>query len=389
MTDKQNKLKLTMDLVSNLEPTEKEYAVWDTKIDGLHVRVLPSGSKSFAILYRDQRRKQRRRVLGKVSTTNLEKARRQAQAFLADLSRGHDQFEAAHRLRTIPKLEAVWERYLSDYAEPKKAARSVLSDRTIWKSQISTTFAKSHIDEITRQRVRAWHASMDQTPYQANRAIALLSKLISFAEIEGISNPCKGVTRYPEHTRISILTLAERRRLLAAIRGDHDTGARVAIELILFTGARLGECLKSKWGEFDLERMIWNVPKDHIKGGNRHSLTIVRPLSPTVADLLNGWRRQTANGSDDFLIPSPIYANRRRHDLKSSWDRIRKVSELPTLRIHDLRHNYATLALSKGATLAEIGRVLGHRDHKTTLKYAHYTDETGHRIASLVDDGMI
>lgn len=164
----QNKAKLTKSLINECRPSNQEYAIWDTACEGLHVRVFPSGSKSFAVFYRDDRGRQRRRSLGRTSEVLVDDARWRAQETIADSRRGFDPFDELDKRKAIPTLEEVWANYLTDHAEPKKAVSSVREDKQFWRNRLQPQLGHLFIDEIGPSVVRKWHGTAWETPYSAN-----------------------------------------------------------------------------------------------------------------------------------------------------------------------------------------------------------------------------
>lgn len=383
MSRSQRKLRLTKTMIEELSSEKSEYSVWDTKCEGLHVRVLPSGSKSYYVFYRDQLGRQRRRSLGKTSVVPLDQARKKAREVIADADRGHDHFDAAAKEKSVPTLEAVWADYLEDHALPKKSASSVAEDRRLWSRHIQHVFGRTRVTEITQHDVRKWHSKKSSTPYEANRALALLSVMFSFSSHLVTANPCLKVQKFPEKSRQSELSDSQFSKLIAAIEEDHDAGAIVLLKLLIWTGARRGEALKAKWDEFDLEKGIWNVPSEHIKGGVRHRKVLRRALPDACVMAMQKWRNIAPN-TTGYVFPSPKDPGRPRYDISAIWKRVRRRSGLSTIRVHDLRHHFATVAVRNGISLEKVQHALGHSDTRTTLRYAHFADEDRHQVSGAV-----
>ncbi|RYD78618.1 MAG: site-specific integrase [Verrucomicrobiaceae bacterium] len=204
------------------------------------------------------------------------------------------------------------------------------------------------------------------------------------------SNPCKGVERYAENPRDPSLTSRELSRLWEAAANeerDGDKGAARIVMLIMLTGARRGEVLNARWPEFDLasESPIWKVPTEHIKGGKRRKLVITRNLSIGVCSMLLRWKSETRN-PESVLFPSQLGDLYPRRDINKPWHRIRSAIARCDLRLHDLRHVFATLALGEGHSLEEIGETLGHRSAMTTRRYAHIVARQKSKVANSVSE---
>lgn len=389
MANAKQKVKLTKSLIAGLEPRDTEYAIWDTECDSFHVRILPSGTKTFNVFYRKNGRTQSRRSLGSVKATTVDQARKNAQAVLADSRRGFDHFSERDKAKLIPTLSEFWTDYLEQHAIPKKAARSVIEDRSLWKHHIEKHFGTLPVSEITRQHIRSWHAKKSHQKASANRALSLLSKMMSLCVENDFvgSNPCTGLQRYAETAKERYLTSDEVRRLLIALSRERDVGGSTMIALLLLTGGRRGEALKAEWREFDLDRGTWDVPAEHVKGGIRLGLKVCRPLSDRALELMRTWRLRSGR-SEGFVFPRVTDAERSRYDVKSVWERVCHHAELPGLRLHDLRHTFASTALEHGSSLDQIGRVLGHRNAQTTRRYAHLSQQASADVANRVGNAI-
>ena len=161
--------------------------------------------------------RQRRRSLGKTTIVALDCARRKAQQVIADVSRGHDQFAAVDKRKAIPTLSEVWPEYFQDHAKPKKAKSSIREDLRLWTRHIEPAFGSLRITEVTELDVRKWHAKRSDTPYEANRALSLLSVLFSFCQRTVPENPCRLVQKFSERSRTTELTEKETRSILEAV----------------------------------------------------------------------------------------------------------------------------------------------------------------------------
>ena len=206
----------------------------------------------------------------------------------------------------------------------------------------------------------------------ANRALMLLSRIMTMAkEHEHVNyNPCSDVKKNAENPRSENLSKQQVRELMAAIDADHDRSAATVAKLLLFTGARRGEALKAQWSDFDLVECVWRVPQKHIKGGVRRNIQIERSLSSAAVASLEEWKR-ACGSCDGWVFPSNKNPAVHRYDIKKFWDRVRQRSGLDSIRTHDLRHTFASLAIEGGMTLDKVGLEMGRRSTQTTLRYAH------------------
>lgn len=385
MPNQKKRQKLTKRLIDSLTPQNQEFTVWDTECPGFGIRVLMTGTKSFLVSYRDERGRSRKSSLGRYPQKPVDKARGEARAVFVDLKRGYDQFDQAKQRKLVPTVEEFWPVYLHHHAQKLKAKSSVKDDISLWTTWIEPEFGKSYLDEITYKQIAGWHASANQQRVRANRALALLSKLMSIAlKYDYIQrNPCTGVTKNPENSRAKFLSAGECKLLLQAADADHDIGAATIMKLLMFTGGRLGEALKADWSEFDLTGRNWKVPSSNLKGGVRHKIEVTRSLAEPVVTALVNW--QNCSGKKTGLVfPSTRGPEHARHDIKAFWKRVLKRNGIEGLRIHDFRHTFASLALEAGMTLDKVGKEMGHRNQQTTSRYAHLMRDRKETAADLV-----
>ncbi len=227
------------------------------------------------------------------------------------------------------------------------------------------------VADVAAQDVHALHVSLRATPYQANRVIALLSKMFALAVEWGwrADNPAKGVQRYHEEARDRWLSDAELTRLFEVLADHPNERAANAVRLQLLTGARLGEVLSAEWSDFDLERGVWTKPSHHTKQKRREHL----PLSAAARALLGQMHDARDRGSQ-FVFPGDR-PGKPLQGIKKFWARVAKAAGLEGYRLHDNRHTHASHLVSSGLSLEVVGRLLGHTNPMTTRRYAHLADD--------------
>jgi integrase len=243
---------------------------------------------------------------------------------------------------------------------------------------------KLRLKGIGKKDIESLHASLKSTPYRANRVLALLSKMFTLAAQWGLraDNPTHGVPRFHEDQRERWLSAEEIGRFWDALGKYKDQNAANALRLLLLTGAREGEVLTSDWDQFDLKRGIWTKPSHHTK----QKKTEYVPLNKAAMALLSEMKSKSSSGP---LFPG---ANgNARVTLRRPWVQACKAAGLaeaikvkgkkqvltryrPLVRIHDLRHTYASHLVSAGMSLQIVGRLLGHTQPQTTARYAHVAD---------------
>lgn len=382
------KFKLTERSVADLKATGADYKAFDTLLPGFHVRVLPSGVKSYALFYRNADGKQRTLSLGRTNLLKAERARQLAQSRLVEVHGGRDPSQERRAERVVVTMQDLFEDYLVKHARVKKRPRSVQGDETLWRLHLGPFLKDMRVDRLGLKDLHGFMATMVDRKGAANRSLALLSKMMTLAIAWDLrpDNPCKRVERYPENRMERFLTAAEVVRLRASLDVEEDQVGASAIRFLLLTGARRGEVLKATWSQFDLSgpSPLWIVPQEHNKGATRVRRDLRRPLSDEAASLLTSLRTSSSVTSIQWVFPSRRDPSKCRADLKKLWDRVRIRAGIPDVRIHDLRHSFASAAINSGASLHMIGKALGHADVRTTERYAHVLDGSVRDVAESV-----
>ena len=371
---------------------------WDSEIPGFGVRITAAGAVSFIIDYRVGGR-QRRYTIGRHPELSVAAARVAAGQLRLRIREGHDPMEERDQRRVEPTVNDLAAEYLERHAIPNKRPSSVRDDRTRIKRIIGPKLGKLRLRSVGRLDIERLHASLRGTPYEANRVLSLLSKMFSVA-IEwkwADENPTKGIQRFQEERGGRWLTTEEIQRFRVALDGYCDQNAANALRLLLLTGSRAGEVLKAAWDQFDLERGVWTKPSHSTKQKRTEHV----PLSEQAIQLLKTMMPEILTGP---LFPGASGGN--RVSLRRPWLQACKASGLavaepvvgkrgptvrhrPTVRIHDLRHSYASHLVSNGVSLQVVAKLLGHTHAATTERYAHVQDQAlrsaANRFGEIVD----
>ena len=352
---------LTDTRVGALKPRKSPRDVRDAKLRGFGVRVLPSGRKRFFI--HCQRRGERVwKVIGDAAGMSVNEARSRARETLAAVGRG----EEPPRDPAETLFETVAESAFRSHDRVWKP-RTLEVNRSYLKNQILPHFAGRQIADIDNGEVRRWFALLRATPVAADRSMPVLSVIMREAEETGLrpegSNPCRGIRRYRRKGRERFLSDDEIRRLSAALAAREERfPQQVAIvRLLMLTGCRKSEILSLRWSDYREGHLFLRDSKT----GPR-TVWLSRPAR-AVLDALERNGRQ--------MFPASGGARRRSNAwLDGFWNTVRGEAGLGDVRMHDLRHAYASIALGHGETVLAIGRLLGHADPETTLKYVHPAD---------------
>ena len=352
---------LTAARVEALKPRKTSRDIRDAKLRGFGVRVSPSGRKQFFI--QCQHRGERVwKIVGDAGIMSLDEARASAVETLAAIRRGE---EALHRPEET-LFEAVAHIVFERHARLWKPG-TLAVNRCYLRNQLLPHFAGRPIAEIYRQEVRNWFAWLRATPVAADRSMPVLSVIMREAEAMGMrpegSNPCRGIKRYRRKGRERFLSDDEIRRLSARLTAHEARRPQqvAVIRLLLLTGCRKSEILTLQWSDYREGHLFL-----------RDSKTGPRTvwLSEPARNILDTLTRQSR-----WIFPGAHRDRPRcRSWLNLFWTEVRAEVGLDDLRLHDLRHAHASLALRRGENILAIGRLLGHRRPETTLKYTHGTD---------------
>lgn len=374
--------KLTKSAVDRIEPKEKgEQVYWDVELPGFGLRVKHTGTKSFIVQYRNRSTgRSRRKTIGTLGPLmTLHQAKEIARGILSDVVRGADPVVSHREFRNAPSVAELAQRYLLEHAEPKKRSSSVKNDRCYLERHIIPRLGSMKVHEVRPQDVQALHNSIADTPYQANRVLALASKMFSLAvrwEARP-DNPAKGIEKFVEAKRHRWLSDSELARLTEALDSHPNQIAANTIRLQLLTGARIGEVLTASWDDFDLERGVWTKPSHHTKQKRTEHL----PLSSFAVELME--RIHSTSTSRNYVFANPSTRKPYR-DLRRFWAAVTTSAKLEDYRIHDNRHTHASHLVSSGMSLAIVGRLLGHTNPLTTQRYAHLADDPLREAAEII-----
>jgi len=363
--------------------------IWDGEIRGFGLRVSAKGARTYVLKYRIGG-VQRWLTIGRHGATwTPDTARREARKLLGEIQAGKDPAKEKSEHRAAESFAAFTDRYLSEYANVHKKASTVTDETRLLNKHVLPMLGKWKLRDITREDIKRFHLSMKHAPYSANRTLALLSHMFNTAEDWGLraenSNPCRRVKKYEERSRERFLSQRELARLGRALavvdRAGKAPYEAAAIRLLLFTGARLSEILTLEWKFVDFTARLLRLPDS--KTGAK---TIALP--PPAIELLQSLERQEGN---PFVICG-YKEGAHLVNLQKPWRRIRKAAGLNDVRIHDLRHSFASVGAAGGMSLPLIGALLGHSQASTTHRYAHFADDprlaAADKVAATIAAGL-
>jgi len=368
--------KLTLRLIQNLEPKDRDYVTWDGEIPGHGLKVTPTGRKMFILKYRNASGKQRKPTLGSFGKITLDEARRIARRYHADLAQGIDPLDERQKKKQSLTLNEFVEGY---FQQATKKQSTLKIETNNYDNYIRKTLGKNMLDKLSRSHIQVWFSKLSKTPSAANRTISMLSAIFNEAERQELrsehSNPCRLVKRYPNKMRDRKLSDDELDRFTTALmKADQEKLLHPSIvpviKYLMLTGARKSEALGLKWEWVDFENGFVDLPDS--KTGERRV-----PLSPDAINLLKSVTRLHGN-------PYVFYGGKEGdhyHNLKKPFHKLLEMAEIKDFRIHDLRHTYASIAAEEGIALGVIAKILGHAKTSTTERYTHYDDKVAAEAA--------
>ena len=397
--------RITKRTVDALQSNSRERTVWDDTVSGFGVRVRPTGAKSYVVLYRagaGRGAPLRRYTIAAVGKITPERARARAKAILGAVAHGHDPASEKAAERGCPTVAELVDRFMADHVRSKRKAGTAEFYRDILGRIVKPAVGTTKADKLSRGQIGKLHSSLSETPFQANRMLAVVGSMYSFAGRAGIVtegfNPARNIDKFKESRRERFLTGEELERLGTAIReaetigipwevdesdpnAKHvpkakrftriDSAAAAALRLLLFTGCRLREILDLRWEYVDFERGCLFLPDS--KSGRK---TIV--LNAPALAVLSGIERV-----GPYVVPGDT-PEQPRHDLKRPWVAVTTRASLSGVRLHDLRHTYASFGAGGGLGLPIIGRLLGHAQAATTARYAHLDNDPLRRASEAI-----
>jgi integrase len=369
---------LTKTTVETLAPGQ---IIWDDgrgSVTGFGARRQKGAAVSYLIKYRTRDGRQRWQTIGRHgSPWTVEEARKQALQILAAVKKGDDPAGAKAAAKAAPTVKDLAERFLSEHAMAKRKASTAREYRRLIENVIVPALGSRKVGDVTRAEIQRVHQGRRATPTEANRALGLLSTMFTFAERLGErpdgSNPCRHVERFPQRRRERFLSVEELGRLGDAL-ADHKGSpyAVAAIRLLVFTGARLGEVLGLQWQWIDFERGEARLPDSKTGAKTLH-------LPPPALEVLRDLPRLDG-------VPHVLGAKRGTTFVEAPWRRIRVAAGLADVRLHDLRHSFASVAAASGMGLPIIGKMLGQTQAQTTQRYAHLASDPVKEAAATVAD---
>ena len=366
------KLRLNRANVNSLEPADKDYLVKDAGCPGLVVIVRPTGTRTFSVLVR-RGGKYIKRSLGRFPELSVTAARERAADVIAEAASAKEQ-------RTVTFGELFRER-LNKVEKRTKGEDVRKFDRHLahWESRRVDTIKPADVRELVDDVGEKIGKST------RNRVLSLVKSVLAYGCIDQKYlkyNVADTIKKSPEVPRKRFLTAAELPKFFESVEQE-PRDYRDVFLLLLYTGARRANVCEMRWSELDLGNMIWTIPGDKSKNGTDLFLPITEPALAIL-----DWRYDQFSAVSPWVFPNPRNKTGHLQELRKPWLRVCKRAGLENMRIHDLRHTVASWAAISGASLPQIGQMLGHRDPKSTARYAHLSLDPVRQVSNTASAAM-
>lgn len=364
-------LSATIALTAACEPGKRKTDYWDTITSGFVLEVRSSGGRTYYLRYFDDRGRQRQLKIGGFADITFDQARKAAKRLRSEVVLGGDPLGDKEIKKAVPTYAALAEQHL---AHAKGYQRSWESVEGLLRVHLVPRWGKLRLDEIRPQDIAQWlaeKAAEGLAPASVEKIRVTFGRSFELArqwDMPGpASNPVRSVPRPKfDNKRERFLTRDQAGRLLDAAGRSLNPQLKPILGLLLLTGARVSELLQAEWRHVDLERRAWHIPIT--KTGKARYV----PLSQAAVDVIQAL--PTFTGCP-YLIPNPE-TRLPFVSIKHAWQTARREAGMRDLRIHDLRHSAASFMINGGVDLYAVGRILGHADHKSTMRYSHLANET-------------
>ena len=409
--------RITKRVVDAIQAGDRDVFLWDADLAGFGLKVTPTGKKTYVIQYRipglGRRGFAKRFSLGEHGPLTPEEARRSARRELGRVAQGSSPAAERAALKQMIRVSELSVSYL-DEVDRRRKPGTAREYKRLWKKHILPAFGMKQVSAVTPADIRRLHRSLHDTPYVANRVVARLATFFAYAITEGVipskENPAHNIEFYPEQGRERFLTKEEFGRLGEALGRAEREGlppapehrkkpkkpenqkhrpknadvpipanpfAVAAIRLLALTGCRENEVLSLRWDAVDFER-------GYLRLADTKTGKSVRPLGQSAATLLASLARVEGN---PYVLPG-LRAKQHLIEIKRVWYAVRHAAKLKELRLHDLRHSFASVPAASGESLLVVRSLLGHKNVATTERYAHLGDDPVKRAANRTSESI-
>jgi len=382
-------VKLTQELINNelvCPDGQRKIELVDEGRTGLYLLITASsqGVGTYYLRYKNNQSKTCHQKIARTTDMTLREAKSQVHQLRSEIAQGSDPRARAKAKKKVPLFSEFFEDEYMPHAKLHK--RSWDSDLGLYSRHLKRTFGHLRLNQITRGQVQSLHSTLRESglsaascDHYAKLVRHVLNVAVNWEVID--KNAVSRVTLFNEDNKVNhYLDENELGHLLAVLKTDPNQGACRVIKFLLSTGARLNEALKAEWEHIDRVNRVWVIPASNSKSKRVRSI----PLNDSALSVLD---ELDTEGEFEHLFINP-YTKKRLTTIQKGWRTIRSIAGLPNMRLHDLRHQYASNLINSGRTLYEVQQILGHSDPKVTQRYAHLSTKSLQAAANSASDCM-
>lgn len=364
---------ITHDLRCPAGKTRIEFC--DSEVPGLYVEVRATNQDqgTFYLRYKDTNGKTCHQKIARTSETDVSEARKRAKLLKAEIALGANPRAEVRAQKSVPTLSEFFQQHYLPYVKPRK--RSWKRDEELYRLRIADAFGAKRLNQITRHQIQSFHTSLldgGLSPASCDHHVKLIKHAFNLAIDWGLlsdKNPAARVPLFNADNKVEhYLDDDALGKLLAVLRTDENRPVCLIALFLLSTGARLNEALSARWDQIDRPNRVWRISATNSKSKRMRSV----PLNDAALHVLN---QLDTEGKFDYLFINE-QTEKPYTTIMKVWTRLRQKAGLPHLRIHDLRHQFASFLVNSGRTLYEVQSILGHSDAKVTQRYAHLSSKS-------------
>ena len=349
---------------------QKKTVFFDTNFSGFALEVRETGGRTWYLYYHNARGKKRQFRIGDAKFVTFDQARKSALKVKQQTSLGQDPCLEKKLIKQIPTVQEFVDQQFLPHIKSNKLSWD--TDRSYLKNHILPKIGRKHLDEVKRADIVAIINGMREQEYAVgtcNRVLILCRYIFNCVRKWGVNkqleNPCQSVTKFQDDiAKERYLTEEEARHLFEAVCDSDNPMLRYIVPILILSGARKQEVLKARWEDFDFDRRQWRIPKS--KNGKHRYV----PMSDTMIQVL----RSIPGKKNVWVFPNRM-TGKPYVNIFNSWNTARTEANLADVRMHDLRHSFASFLVNSGRTLYEVQKILGHTQIKTTQRYAHLSQD--------------
>lgn len=377
-------LKLTQHFIDHearCPPEKSRVEFCDSDVPGLYVLASRTGiTLTYYFRYKDKNGKTCHEKIGRTTDIDLADARKRAKQLRAEIALGADPRGDAKAQKEVPTFSDFFENHYLPHVTPRK--RSWRRDDELYRLRIKKVFGQKRMNQITRQQIQLFHTDlleMGLAPATCDHHIKLLKHAFNLAidwSLMTEKNPVARVPLFAQDNKVeNYLDEEQLERLLEVLRTDENRTVCLICLFLLSTGARLNEALSATWAQVDTHNRVWRIAAKNSKSKRVRSI----PLNDSALEVLN---QLDTEGTFPHLFVNRTYKKENPNygkpytTIMKVWSRLRTKAQLPHLRLHDLRHSYASFLVNAGRSLYEVQQVLGHANSVTSQRYAHLSSTT-------------